>query len=215
MKKYLFGLLCMGLLLGSCKKDPVNTADRVGSSRVTRFPTFTVTGGNYRSIVQGSTYTEPGVTAAEGSTSLTVTTSGSVDAATVGVYELTYTATNSDGFPATVTRTVAVLPGPEAAGVNIAGKYANVGSFAWTAEVEKLAPGFYRSDNVWGGGSAAVVPSYILTTDGQNLILPENTLSSYGAVSGDGTLDAQGNMNLHVSLLDQGISNSLRKWKKI
>ncbi|RYY62345.1 MAG: DUF5011 domain-containing protein, partial [Chitinophagaceae bacterium] len=169
MKKYLFGLLFTGLLLGSCKKDPVNTADHVGSSRVTRFPTFTVNGGDYMSIVQGGTYTEPGVTAVEGATSLTITTTGSVDPTTVGVYTITYSATNSDGFPATVTRTVAVLPEPEAAGVNIAGKYANVGSFAWTAEVEKLAPGFYRSDNVWGGGSAAVIPSYILTTDGQNL----------------------------------------------
>jgi hypothetical protein len=215
MKQSLLLLLSGALLLGSCKKDPVNTEDRVGGSRVTRFPTFTLNGTAYQSIVVGTTFTDPGATAKEGDTPLTVTTSGTVDATAVGVYTITYSATNKDGFPGTATRTVAVLPEPEVAGVDISGKYQNVGTFNYTAVMQKLAPGFYITDNVWGGTSAAVIASYVITTDGANIILPLSELSPYGRVEGNGTLDALGNLNLRVSLLDQGVSNSLRKWKKI
>jgi hypothetical protein len=215
MKQYLFLLLSGALLLGSCKKDPVNTEDQVGQSRVTRFPTFILNGDAYQSIVVGSTFTDAGATAKEGETPLTVTASGTVDASTVGVYTITYSATNKDGFPGTVTRTVAVLPAAETPGVNIEGKYQNVGSFNYTATMVKLAPGFYVSDNVWGGSSAAVISSYLFSTDGTNILIPENSLSAYGRVEGNGTLDALGNLNLRVSLLDQGVSNSLRKWKKL
>jgi hypothetical protein len=215
MKQSLLLLLSGALLLASCKKDPVNTEDKVGGSRVTHFPTFKLNGGAYESIVVGSTFTDAGATAKEGDTPLPVTTTGSVNAATVGIYTLTYSATNHDGFPATVTRTVAVLPAAEVAGVDISGRYQNIGSFAYTATMKKLAPGFYSSDNVWGGSSAAVIPAYLITTDGSTILLPESELSSYGRVNGTGTLDATGNLNLRVSLLDQGVNNSLRKWKKL
>jgi hypothetical protein len=215
MKQSLLLLLSGALLLGSCKKDPVNTEDQVGGSRVTRFPTFTLNGSQYQSIVVGSTYTDPGATAKEGETPLTVTTSGTVDATAVGVYNVTYSAINKDGFPGTITRTVAVLPEAETAGVDISGRYQNVGSFSYTATLVKLAPGFYSSDNVWGGTSAAIIPAYIFSTDGSTILLPLSELSGYGRVEGTGTLDAAGNLNLRVSLLDQGVSNSLRKWKKL
>ncbi|HEX2533604.1 MAG TPA: DUF5011 domain-containing protein [Chitinophagaceae bacterium] len=207
--------LCLLVFAGCEKADEINnTEDRIGHSRVTRFPVFTMEGDEFISIVKGGTYTEPGVTAAEGASALTVTTTGTVDASTPGVYELTYSATNKDGFAASVTRTVAVLPEAEQAGVNIAGNYANTGSFSYVAVMKKLAPGFYVADNVWGGGSAAIIPAYILTTDGKNLLVPESYLSPYGGVEGTGTLDAEGNLTYVISLLDQGVSNSTRKWKR-
>jgi hypothetical protein len=218
MKKLLSLLLLSFLVFASCNKnkDEINnTDDNVGSSRVTRFPTFTMNGSKYLSLVRGSAYTEAGVTAKEGTTDLQVQTSGSVNTNVVGVYNITYSAINKDGFPGTVTRTVAVLPSAEQAGVNIAGSYQNVGSFAYTATMEKLAPGFYVVDNVWGGSSAAVIPGYIITVDGQNIIVPTSSLSPYGRITGTGTLDAAGNLTYVISLLDQGVSNSTRKWKKI
>ncbi len=207
-------LLVLALPFVACEKTekPDNTDDRVGISRVTNFPVFTLNGEEYMSIVKGGTFTDPGATAKEGTTDLPVSKSGNVDVNTVGVYELTYSATNKDGFSSSVTRTVAVLAAAEQPGVNIAGKYANTGSFAYVATMTKLAPGFYVVDNVWGGGSAAVIAAYVLTVNGADLTLPISTLSPYGRVRGTGTLDAAGNLTYIIDLMDQGISGSTRKW---
>ena len=199
-----------------CEKTetPDNTADRVGNSRVTYFPTFSMSGDQYISLVKGGTFTDPGVTAKEGTADLQVTKTGTVDVNTVGVYDVVYSATNKDGFSSSVTRTVAVLPAAEQAGVNISGKYANTGSFSYVATIQKLAPGFYLVDNVWGGGSAAIIPAYILTVNGTDLVLPISTLSPYGRVRGTGTLDAAGDLTYSIDLMDLGVTGSTRKWKK-
>ena len=200
----------------SCEKTekPDNTADRIGVSRVTYFPTFTMSGAQYISIVKGGTFTDPGVTAKEGTADLQITKTGAVDANAVGVYDIVYSATNKDGFSSSVTRTVAVLPAAEAAGVNISGKYANTGSFSYVATMQKLAPGFYLVDNVWGGSSAAIIPAYVLTVNGTDLVLPISTLSPYGRVRGTGTLNAAGDLTYSIDLMDLGVTGSTRKWKK-
>ena len=209
-------LLVLALPFVACEKTekPDNTEDRVGISRVTNFPVFTLNGEEFMSIVKGGTFTDPGATAKEGSTDLTVSKSGTVNTNTVGVYEIVYSATNKDGFSSSVTRTVAVIPSAEQPGVNIAGKYANTGSFNYVATMTRLAAGFYVADNVWGGGSAAIIAAYIITVDGANLTLPESTLSPYGRVRGTGTLDAAGNLTYVIDLVDQGITGSTRKWRK-
>lgn len=216
MKK-IIPLIIVVIVFGfsSCKKDEIhNTDTKVGISDVTVYPTFTMTGDRYVSIVKGGSFTDPGVTAVEGTTTLQVTKTGNVNTDQVGVYDVVYSAVNKDGFAGSVTRTVAVLPSAEGAGVDISGKYANVGSFNYIATIQKLAPGFYVSDNIWGGGSAAVIASYLITVDGTNIILPVNSISPYGRVRGTGTLDNAGNLTLKVDLLDQGLSGSTRKWKK-
>jgi hypothetical protein len=209
-------ILAAVIPFASCEKTekPDNTADRVGISRVTFFPTFNMSGAKYISIVKGGAFTDPGVTAKEGTADLQVTKTGAVDVNTVGVYDIVYSATNKDGFTSSVTRTIAVLPSAEQAGVDISGKYANTGSFSYVATMQKLAPGFYVVDNVWGGGSAAIIAAYVLTVDGTNLILPVSTISPYGRVRGTGTLDASGNLTYVIDLVDVGIAGSTRKWKK-
>lgn len=198
----------------SCKKDEIhNTDTKVGISEVTFYPTFEMAGDRYVSIVKGGSFTDPGATATEGGASLQITKTGDVNVNKVGVYDIVYSAVNKDGFPGSVTRTVAVLPSAENAGVDISGKYANVGSFNYTATVQKLAPGFYLSDNVWGGSSAAVIASYMITVDGTNIILPNNSLTGYGPVQGTGTLDNAGNLTLSVTLVNYGLT-STKKWKK-
>ena len=211
--KYFFLLFALPFLF-SCDRE----LETEGISRVTNYPTFKMEGDQYQSIVVGGSYTEEGVTATENGASLPVKISGSVDGSKVGVYEITYSATNSDNFDGTITRTIAVLPAAEAPGVNIAGNYKNVGGNATTANfinaVTKLAPGFYRASNVWGGTSAAVIPAYIFTSNGTAITLPLSSLSGYGRVTGTGTISATGLMELSVSLLDQGVANSAKKWQK-
>jgi hypothetical protein len=137
--------------LVSCNKDKINnTADKVGISKVTHFPILTVKGDNIIAIANGSTYNEPGVTAKAGDADVPVTTSGTVNTSQDGVYTLTYTAVNSDGFSASATRTVAVYTtAADAASHDLSGTYlrAATGSSAvWT----KIAPGVYSVFNPGG-----------------------------------------------------------------
>jgi hypothetical protein len=218
MKKYLkiIGLIALSVVVFSCKKDnsfnyPEGT---VGISKITNYPSFTMTGEAYASVVKGGTFTDPGVTAKEGSTDLVVTITGQVNTAVVGVYDIVYSAVNKDGFAGSVTRTIAVLPSAEATGVDVSGKYTNVGTAVLSSVWTKLAPGFYRTDNIWGGASKAIIASYILCVDGTNLIVPLNSLSAYGRVQGVGTLTA-GLAAFKLDLLDQASIGSLKNWKKL
>ena len=206
-------LLAVGICLASCEKEEEihNTDTQVGHSTVTFFPTFTMEGEKYLSLVKGENYTEPGVSAKEGTADLPVTVSGTVDTNTPGVYDITYSATNKDNFSASVTRTVAVLPAAEQAGVDISGQYEYVANTSYTSTIQKLGPGFYLVNNVWG---SAPIPSYILTTDGHSLLLPLNSLSGYGPVQGTGTLSDAGNLTYSVDLLDYGFIGTVRNWKK-
>ena len=72
----------------------------------TNAPVITVLGDNPATVELGSTYTDAGATADGGET---VTTSGTVDTNTVGVYTITYTATDSSGNQGIATRTVNVV----------------------------------------------------------------------------------------------------------
>jgi len=69
-------------------------------------PVITVLGNNPETVEVGSTYTDAGATSDGGEI---VTSSGTVDTNTVGVYTITYTATDSSNNAATATRTVNVV----------------------------------------------------------------------------------------------------------
>jgi hypothetical protein len=210
--KYLTIVFIICAFIGCAKTEDFNNTDtEVGHSRVTFFPTFTMKGEHYLSIIKGSAYSEPGVTAKEGDKDLQITTTGTVNVNTVGVYDIVYSATNKDNFSASVTRTIAVLPSAEQPGVDISGSYYYVNNPAYVSNVQKLAPGFYLTDNVWG---SSTIPSYILTVNGTSLTLPLNAISAYGPVQGTGTLDVSGNLNYTVDLLDFGLTGIARKWKK-
>src|ERR1700731_1925181 len=101
MKTYMNYLMIavLSMVLVSCNKDSFNyPPGMVGISKITTFPIITVTGATYVPIQVGGIYTEPGVTAKAGSADVKVVTTGSVNTNAAGVYLLTYTATNTDGF---------------------------------------------------------------------------------------------------------------------
>jgi hypothetical protein len=160
--------------------------------------------------VRGSTFTDPGATATSQGQNINVTTTGTVNTNQVGLYTLTYTAVNADNFPASATRTVAVLPSAEIPGTDISGSYYYVPTGANNSIVTKVAPGFYTTTNVWS--NATVIPAMFITVDGINITIP-NQSTAFGPMSGTGTLVA-GALNYVVSLPSQGISNSTRRWHK-
>lgn len=102
MKNNILYIIVLFLFVGlvSCDKD--ETEDL---SRVTEFAAITLNGDNPMFLEVGEAYTEPG---GETNTGDPITISGSVDSDTPGVYTISYSATNADGFTNTELRTVYV-----------------------------------------------------------------------------------------------------------
>src|SRR5687767_11122452 len=102
MKNILIITILLGCLASSCDKESE------GISRETQLPVITLTGPAYLSIKPGGTFVDPGVKATEAGKEIPVQSTGTVNAAKEGVYQISYSAINSDGFPATASRTVVV-----------------------------------------------------------------------------------------------------------
>ena len=137
MKRFIYSfLLLFGLLVFTGCED-ITSED---TSKITYFVTFDMAGDQVMTIPVGQSYVEPGVVAFEGdndiSTSMKI--AGTVNPNAVGLYPITYSATNVDGFSSSVTRTVIVY-NPEVT-ANLAGNYVT-------------APGTYR---FWHSSGAKV-----------------------------------------------------------
>ena len=212
MKKiYLFGLLLAGVLLGmtSCNDGK----DELTDSRLTYYADLKMQGDEFMLVPVGSFFVDPGCTATlageDISNEITVVGADDVDTQTLGFYEITYTAYGSDGYPASVTRTVCVYdPTVE---INISGTY-NVDmnssiyqgarTFAERAAFygnttqctgitfEEVVPGIYYVNDIFGGwydqirgyGSRYDMTAYVSVDNDGNIGL----LSSYIAGWGDG-----------------------------
>jgi hypothetical protein len=215
MKKNILLLLTLVIVISSCNKDTVVvTPDRVGISKVTYYVNITLTGGDVISIVQGGTFTDPGAKGEAGGQDIPVTATGTVDASTVGIYTINYTATNKDGYASSVSRTVVVIPSAEMPGVDLSGTYVAVpvGTTPGPANITKVAPGVYYSTDMWTG--AAVIPGYFICVDGSNLIVPVQS-TGYGRMVAqtDGTY-VNGLITWDLTLLDQGPLTRTKKWQK-
>ena len=108
MKKSLICLVALvGLALGftSCEKESKGLTD------ITYFAEIVLNGDASMVVAKGSTFVDPGFTATMKGEDVTdkVTVNGNVDTSTSGVYTVTYSIVNADGFPASASRTVIVL----------------------------------------------------------------------------------------------------------
>jgi hypothetical protein len=153
----------LAFLFSGCAKeeDISNTADKVGVSRVVFFPVIATKGDRLVIINQGQTYSDAGAVATLGDKTVPYTTTGSVNTATPGIYTLSYTAINDDGFSASDFRSVAVI-GNDVSTNDYSGAYAryvggtpNGQSSTWT----KTAPGVYTVINP--GGAAGVTATAV------------------------------------------------------
>jgi len=137
----------------SCKKETE------GISKITNYITFELTGGPVVTFAKGS-YAEPGYTAMEGTTDVTseVTVDSNVNGNAVGLYSVTYSAVNAQGFPSSTERTV-IIYDPTAPATDLSGTYksnvqrvAPARTFAnLVVTIEKLAPGFFHVSDFIGG----------------------------------------------------------------
>lgn len=108
MKKNIIIILAvaLSLLAVSCKKESA------GVTRITYYPTITLKGDNPFVMSKGGSFNDPGYAAEMNGQDVTaqvkVDASG-VDTSTPGVYSVSYSMVNADGFPSTVTRDVYVV----------------------------------------------------------------------------------------------------------
>ena len=73
-------------------------------------PEITITGSNPLNIYQGSEYSDQGATAVDKlGDPVAVSSQGSIDTSTIGIYTITYKSIDAEGNVATVTRTVNVV----------------------------------------------------------------------------------------------------------
>lgn len=187
MKKVIYSLLLFGSLIGLWGCDKTSE----GTTSITYYVNFEMNGEETMLVPVGETFTDPGVVALEGDEDVTasVTTESNVNANEVGLYSVSYSATNADGFSSSVKRTVIVYDPTvktDASGaytVDASVSYREMngakGAFKgdFSVTVDPVAPGiFYISDFLggWYDQGAAYGASYAMK--GYFKLNPDNTI---------------------------------------
>lgn len=129
------------------------------------------------------------VTATAGEDELEVEITGSVDGNTPGVYVLSYTAVNEDGFPATITRFVAVGNEEVAFNRDLSGIY-TVGTR--TNTITQIQPGFYQNSDILPPNNINV---FMVDLGNGSLVIPPQS-SPFGQVYADPSINPESSASL-------------------
>ncbi|WP_316750477.1 DUF5011 domain-containing protein [Pedobacter gandavensis] len=216
MKKYL-SIIVIGILamtVWSCKKESFDyPPGMVGISKVTFFPIITMKGEKYFLVAKGTAFTDPGATAKAGSDDAPVVASGAVNTAVAGIYGVTYSAVNADGFSATVTRQVIVYDTKaDAAARDLSGKYLrNTNSVASTWK--KIGPGVYLVANPGGAVGADGILVVAVNPTGSVISIPQQNADSGSWSSLNENYDLSTNTYSWV-VINAGYGDSLRFFVK-
>jgi hypothetical protein len=151
-KNIVYIFLCLSFVFFGCEKE----RETENLSRITYYPTINLKGERWNEIPVGGSFTDPGVEAFEGATSLTAKASGTVNTGVPGVYTITYVATNKDGFEAEEYRYVGVIS-DKVKGQDITGNYKRNAGALGVSVVSKVKGNLFHANNV--GGVAVTDPS--------------------------------------------------------
>jgi hypothetical protein len=187
MKNILRIALCgLMVLFFSCNKTTiVDTPEQVGISTVAYYPSVTINGPKFASIVEGEAYDDPGATALLNGDTISYTTSMTITASTTaGVYTINYSATSPDGTNSDQ-RIVVVVPASVVADpVIISHDYSGIylrAATGVTSTWTKLSTGVYVVENPGGStgvGLLAVATNY----SADNIEIPEQDSPYFGGV---------------------------------
>lgn len=199
----------------SCKKDVVQNDNEVGSSKITYYAVFNMAGNVYMADSVGIPFTDPGVTATANGVSLPVTVSGVVDQTTPGVYVLTYSATNKDGYPASIQRWVAVYSTAASADTNnFSGNYARTSNNS-VAIWSKLAPGVYEVINPGGAPTDSLFTAIVFNPTADSISMPSQIASDGTTVYAAGaTYDTAAPATYQWVIENSGYGTSTRTFIK-
>lgn len=177
--------------LVSCNKDK----ESEGKYTITYYPEIEILGDKVLSTIAGEAFEDPGAVATENGEEIEYTVSGSVNVNEPGLYTLTYTAYNKDGFAKSETRDVFVIPGEVVPGSpSLVGSYLRTAN-GRTSKVTAVAPGVYWMTDVWGsatsGGNPLPIGAYLMSIDGEEIVMPYiyTGVSNFGDVGGEGYFD--------------------------
>ena len=137
--------------MNGCKKIENQTPSKI--VKVT-YPGIVLKGDEGVTINVGDAYTDAGATLTDDITGAVTDITGDasgVDVNTEGLYFVTFTAANANGYETTIVRPVAVTGVSDA--FDISGEYLNAVR-GGTANLTKISRGLFKSDNVNGGGSS-------------------------------------------------------------
>jgi hypothetical protein len=192
MKRYFYLVFLSVFLLSGCEKETENI------SKTTYYCDFSLNGEPVEFVSLGGSYSEPGWEALDQGVDVSdaVVVSGSVNPAVAGLYNLTYSVNNTDGFPAILTRQVVVYntePSPLESGFYTVSKLSNRnGSTSYgqdfTILIYQVSPAkFYVSDLLGGyydqragyGSAYAMTGSIKLESD-NTVSLIESSVQGWG-----------------------------------
>jgi hypothetical protein len=148
-------------LLTGCKKD--STADVSKSVKVS-YPSIALNGNALVTVAVGAAYTDAGAKLTDditGAVSDIQPTSSNVNTAAPGLYVVTYSASNANGFQTTASRLVAVT--------SVNNPIDRSGTYLRTATgincyILKIAPGVYKVTNPGGAGVGTGTIVYMVET---------------------------------------------------
>ena len=213
MKKIFFYGLMFGLSvfgLTSCNDDN----DELTDSRLTYYVNLEMLGDAFVQVPIGTPYTDAGCKATmngQDATSRIVTTGlDAIDVNTAGLYTVTYSAVNDDGFPASVSRTVAVCD--PTITTNIAGTWTTQGGTkrdyykadgtitttpfpGYSIKITKAAPGIFYVTDFFAGyydqragyGSLYACKGYLQLLADNTLVCLSNGVAGWGDSLDEGT----------------------------
>lgn len=196
-------LILFAAFISGCEKELTSE----GVSRLTEYVDFELTDGELLKIPVGNVFVDPGFKAMDKTTDVTdkVTVEGTADGTQLGLYEIKYSATNSDGYTNSVTRTV-IIYDPAAPATDFSGNYlADVRRISparaftgLSVKITKLAPGFFYVSDLLGGfydqganyayGAAYALTGYIQLKSDNSVTLVSSYLVAWGDSADDLTV---------------------------
>ncbi len=191
MKKIIYKILSIVFIFAtfiSCEQD-----DTLDISRVTYFNDIKMIGDELTLSPIGTVYQDQGVNAYEGDEDVTsrVITEDPVDSNTLGLYTVSYSITNADGFEKLATRTVIIHPIQDS-GVDYSGVYTGDtrGEIIENGcTITKLGPSTYFASDFFGGvyccgardyGPVYVMPAYFVVNEDNTAFLELSNDSPWG-----------------------------------
>lgn len=178
-----FSILAISLC--SCNKtDDFNYPEgTVGVSKIIYYPSVKTSGDKFIILKQGDSYTDAGADATLNGESVDYATDVTVNTAVPGVYNLTYSAVNSQGYSATDWRTVVVI-GNDVASNNFSGTYLRAATGV-TSTWTKIADGVYMVENPGGAGTGAGLTVTLVNYMGSSITIPRQISADFGEVSSE------------------------------
>lgn len=183
MKKFIhtkfwmaIGIVSLSMISIACEDG-----DSYGVSTVTYFPTFELVAGESVVIEKGEDFT-PEAIVTEGETVLTPTISSNVNKNVPGIYNVVYSAVNSDGYAGTASQEVVVYD-PAIVATDVRGTIVDTNNSSRTGTVT-LVPGttnlFLGSDM----GFAGVFPLYFQMDGDVMTVIPQTFELGQSSVEG-------------------------------